>query len=112
MPLPCTPHYLVNDDALRRTIPFDLNEPLVFCRHGRRIEPSCASLIHRNPSTVETKRSPFSLTSNWSDAMPPSRSNTHTPHERVTDGKAQHKATSILSSEHFSCIPPKIKPCL
>jgi hypothetical protein len=34
------------------------------------------------------------------------------PHKRSADGKAQDKATSVLSSEHLSCISPKVKPCL
>lgn len=74
----CAFHHLVEDKPLSRTMPLDLDKPLVICHHDCRVKPELFLALQRKPRIVETNYSPSLLMSNCSEAMPPSRSNTHT----------------------------------
>ncbi|PHH49049.1 hypothetical protein CFIMG_008118RA00001 [Ceratocystis fimbriata CBS 114723] len=106
-----TLHHLVNDDTLSGTIPLDFHEALlVCCRYNCWIKPK---LLVIHPEKAEDrihKPQPICIEVKLLRCDAPEPVKRPYPHERSADGKAQDEAASILSSEHFPRVPPKIKP--
>src|SRR5438045_6148311 len=107
-----TYHYLINDEALCQTIPFNLNEPLIICCYDCWIEPKLLLAHPEKPKDHGHKLQPIFIDIKFFRCDLPKPVKLPYPHERSTDGKAQDEATTILGSEHFSSVSPKIKPCL
>lgn len=107
-----TLHQLINDKTFSLAIPMNVNEPLVIRRHNGRIETKFL-LGHPEETQNGGNKLLAILINIESIGCNPSQTiKLPYPHKRSTDGEAQDKSTSILSSEDFPGICPKIKPCL